>query len=79
MADGTGTTIDICESSGRITTEQNGADAAVGYGYDLMSHLTSTTYADGLVATYDYDTADRLTAVNELPRASAPTITVTEV
>jgi len=36
MTDGTGTTIDGWDSLGRLMSEQNGAGARFGYGYDLM-------------------------------------------
>ena len=49
----------------RLTSEQNGAGATVGYGYDLISHLTSITYPGALTVTYGYDTGDRLTTVKD--------------
>jgi RHS repeat-associated protein len=65
MTDGTGTTGDVWDSLGRPTSEQNGAGATVGYGYDLMGHLTGITYPDSLLVTYGYDTADRLITVKD--------------
>ena len=65
MTDGTGTTADVWDSLGRLTSEQNGAGTTVGYGYDLKSQLTSITYPGGPTVTYGYDTADRLTTVKD--------------
>jgi RHS repeat-associated protein len=65
ITDGTGTTLDVWDSLGRLTSEQNGAGTTVGYGYDLMSHLTSITYPGALTVTYGYDAADRLTTVKD--------------
>ncbi len=65
MTDGTGTTIDGWDSLGRLMSEQNGAGVTVGYGYDLMGHVTSLTYPGALTVTYGYDTTERLTTAKD--------------
>jgi len=63
--DGTGTTTNAWDSLGRLTSEQNGAGATVGYGYDLEGQLTSISYPGSLIVTYGYDTASRPTTVKD--------------
>ena len=65
IADGTGTTTDIWDLLGRLTSEENGAAVTVGYGYDLKSQLTSITYPGTLTVTYGYDGAGRMTTVKD--------------
>jgi RHS repeat-associated protein len=65
LADGTGTTTDVWDSLGRLTSEQNGATVTVGYGYDLKNQLTSITYPGSLTVNYGYDIASRLITVKD--------------
>ena len=65
MVDGTGTTTEVWDSLGRLTSEQNGAGVTIGYGYDLKGQLTSMTYPGSLTVTYGYDIASRLTTVKD--------------
>ena len=48
MSDGTGTTTYQYDSLGRLTQTTNGANATVGYSYDLAGNLTSITYPGGV-------------------------------
>jgi RHS repeat-associated protein len=65
IADGTGTTTDVWDSLGRLTSEQNGALATVAYGYDLRGQMTTITYPGSLTVTYGHDIAGRLTTVTD--------------
>lgn len=65
IVDGTGTTTDVWDSLGRLTSEHNGAGATVGYGYDLKGQMTSLTYPGALTVNYGYDIAGRLTTVQD--------------
>jgi RHS repeat-associated protein len=65
MTDGTGTSHWAYDSLGRMTSYQNGAGAAVQYGYDLKGQLTAITYPNGKVVSRGYDDAGRFTSVTD--------------
>jgi len=65
MTDGSGTSHWAYDSLGRMTSYQNGAGAAVQYGYDLKGQLTALTYPNGKVVSRGYDDAGRFTSVTD--------------
>lgn len=66
MTDGTGTSTWQWDSLGRLVRSANGAGAAVGYGYDLRSNLTSVVYPGGTdTVARSYDDAGRWVGVTD--------------
>jgi YD repeat-containing protein len=66
MVDGTGTSTWAYDSLHRLTSYKNGANATVGYGYDLRNDVTSIVYpASTGTVTRGYDDAGRLHSVTD--------------
>jgi YD repeat-containing protein len=73
MTDGTGTSSNIYDPFGELTSNTNGAGQAISYGYDADGDLTGITYplpgthswATTSTVNYGYNNADQLTGVTD--------------
>ena len=65
LTDGTGAWSWRWDSLHRLASVTEGANGAVGYQYDLDSHLTAITYPNGKQVTRGYDAAGHLTSVTD--------------
>lgn len=66
MTDGTGTSIWVWDSLGRLTSSVDGASKIVGYGYDRRGNVTSIAYPGSTgTVTRTFDNAGRLWKVKD--------------
>ena len=63
--DGTGTSMYVYDSLGRLTSGENGAGATVDYGYDLVGRVLTITYPSGQTVTQTYDPVGNLISVTD--------------
>lgn len=63
MTDPLGTTSNIYDLAGRLTSSTDANGFTVGYGYDANGNVTSITYPGDRTVSYAYDVLNRLTTV----------------